>query len=296
MSAAAAGRSKSCAIVTASYLPDLDRCRLLCDTIDARVTGHEHHYILVAAHDVAAFRALEGPRRTVVDERDLLPSWLLSFPDPLSGFRRRIWLSARTMPLRGWHVQQLRRIAIAGHVTQDALLYCDSDVAFVRPFDCGSLWRGDALRLFRRDGVLETPGHETQRLWSRNAGRALGLPDDETSPHDYIATVIAWRRDAAVAMCERIEAVHGRNWVAAVASTRHFSECMLHGRFVDEVLRAEGHFHDGHELCRIYWNGPALTDETLREFVSAMTPDQVAIGMQSFIGTDVGSIRRLLAA
>ena len=97
-------------------------------------------------------------------------------------------------------------------------------------------------------------------------------------------------------MCERIEAVHGRNWVSAVASTRHFSECMLYGRHADEVLDGEGHFHDGHELCRIYWKGPALTDETLRDFVAAMTPGQVAIGRQSFGGTDIGRIRRLLAA
>lgn len=286
----------SCAIVTASYLPDLERCRLLCDTIDAKVSGHDHHYVLVAGHDVTAFRALEGPRRTVVDERDLLPSWLRSFPDPLSRFRKRIWLSARTMPLRGWHVQQLRRIAIASHVAQDALLYCDSDVAFVRPFDCATLWRGERLRLLRRDRVLETPGHDHQRRWSRNAGRALGLADAQLSTHDYIATVIAWRRDATLAMCARIEAVHGCNWVAAVAATRHFSECMLYGRHADEVLGGEGHFHDDHELCRIYWKGPALSDEGFRDFVAAMTPRQVAIGVQSFIGTDIGRIRRLLAA
>ena len=288
--------AKSCAIVTASYLPDIDRCRLLCDTLDANDTGHDHHYILVASHDLAAFRELEGPRRTVVDERDLLPPWLYSFPDPLSRFRKRIWLSPRTMPLRGWHVQQLRRIAVARHVAEDTLLYCDSDVAFVRPFDCGSLWHEERLRLFRRDGVLAAAEHEEQRLWSRNAGRALGIADTQASPHDYIATVIAWRRDATLSMCERIEAVHGRNWVSAVASTRHFSECMLYGRHADELMQGEGHFHDRHELCRIYWGGPALSDDGLREFLAALTEDQVAIGMQSFTGTDVGRIRRLLAA
>lgn len=287
---------RTTALVTASYKPDLERCRLLCETVDRHVIGHDHHYLLVASHDVAAFRVLEGPRRTVIDERDLLPSWLHCLPDPLSGGGKRIWLSLRTMPLRGWHVQQLRRIAIAAHVPEDTLLYCDSDVAFLRTFDCTTLWRGDDLRLFRRDTGLTRPELDRQRLWSANAGRTLGLPVGKSSMADYIATVIAWRRDTANAMRAHIEAVSGKHWVAAIASNRHFSECMLYGRYTDELNGGAGHFHEGNELCRVYWTGPALSDQTFREFVAAMTPDQVAIGVQSFIGTDIGRIRRLLSA
>lgn len=281
------------ALVTASYLPDLERCRLLCETIDRHVTGHSHHYLLVASNDVAAFRTLEGPRRTVVDERDLLPGWLRSYPDPLSRFRKRIWLSPRTMPLRGWHVQQLRRIAIAGHVREDGLIFCDSDVAFLRPFDCAMIWHDGDLRLFRRENGLSRPDLDNQRLWATNAGKSLGLT--AAPRHDYIATVIAWRRDAAVAMCRRIEETTGKQWVAAIGSNRHFSECMLYGRYADEVMQGQGHFHESNELCRVYWTGPALSDATFTEFLSSMTPDQVAIGMQSFIGTDIGRIRRMLS-
>jgi len=285
--------TQTSALVTASYLPDLERCRLLCETIDKHVSGHSHHYLLVASNDVAEFRALEGPRRTVVDERDLLPGWLRSLPDPLSRFRKRIWLSLRTLPLRGWHVQQLRRIAIAGHIAEDGLIFCDSDVAFLRPFDCATIWRDGNLRLFRRENGLSRPDLDDQRLWAANAGKTLGL----TAPprHDYIATVIAWRRDAAVAMCRHIEETTGKQWVAAIGSNRHFSECMLYGRYADEVLQGEGHFHASNELCRVYWTGPALSDATFAEFLASMTPDQVAIGMQSFIGTDIARIRRLLA-
>ena len=285
--------TQTSALVTASYLPDLERCRLLCETIDKHVSGHSHHYLLVASNDVASFRELEGPRRTVVDERDLLPGWLRSFPDPLSRFRKRIWLSFRTMPLRGWHVQQLRRIAIAGHIGEDGLIFCDSDVAFLRPFDCATIWRDGDLRLFRRENGLSRPDLDDQRLWAANAGKTLGLA--ATPRHDYIATVIAWRRDAAVAMCRHIEETTGKQWVAAIGSNRRFSECMLYGRYADEVLQGEGHFHESNELCRVYWTGPALSDATFAEFLASMTPDQVAIGMQSFIGTDIGRIRRLLS-
>src|SRR5690242_7580212 len=43
------------AIVTASYGPDFERCRLLCETIDRFVTGMSQHYILVEERDVAQF-------------------------------------------------------------------------------------------------------------------------------------------------------------------------------------------------------------------------------------------------
>ncbi|TPK57380.1 MULTISPECIES: DUF6492 family protein [unclassified Mesorhizobium] len=282
------------AMVTASYAPDFERCRLLCETLDRHVTGVAHHYILVEARDVKLFRRLESANRSVVDERELLPRWLHVFDDPLSLFRRRVWLSLKTQPLRGWHVQQLRRIAVAAHACQDVLVFCDSDVAFLKPFDCGAFWRDGKARLFRRDGVLAQDGHDEHRTWSRNAGSALGIDPSRNSVHDYISTLIAWRRDTVLAMCSRIEEVHGRNWVEVVGSARKFSECMIYGRYVDDLLDGAGHFHGSEEFCRVHWTGEALSDDEFRRFVAAMAPEQVAIGMQSFIGTDTGRIRRLI--
>jgi len=283
------------ALVTASYAPDFERCRLLCETIDRFVTGYTKHYILVEHRDVALFRQLEGPRRVVIDESDLLPQWIRPFPDPSNFGRRRIWLSPRTMPLRGWHVQQFRRIAIAAHTDEDAFFYIDSDVAFLKPFDCASVWRGDDLRLFRRNGDLLRPVPGDQRIWSERAGQVLGLVPVGPAGHDYIGTLIAWRRDALLTMCDHIEKVTGRHWIAAIGRSRRFSECMIYGRYADEVLMAAGHYHDGAEFCRVYWFAPAPTDAEFLAFVEAMTPEQVAIGMQSFIGDDTARIRKLLA-
>ncbi|MEZ5810072.1 MAG: DUF6492 family protein [Rhizobiaceae bacterium] len=283
-------------VVTASYAADFERCRLLCETLDRRVTGFDQHLILVAGHDVARFEALASKNRIIVDERDLLPRWLHVMRDPTSLAPRHMWLSFRTKPLRGWHVQQLRRMAIADHVRADALLYCDSDVVFLREFDCATLWQPGGLRFLRRPGALADPKLAPQRLWSANAGRALGIDADRTSLEDYIATVIAWRRDTLAGMCSHIEAVHGRHWVEAVASTRDFSECMLYGRYVDEVLGGAGHSATAEELCHIYWNGPRLNEADLDQFIAGMAPGQVALGLQSFVGTDLGSIRRLIGA
>ena len=281
------------AIVTASYAPDFERCRLLCETIDLHVSSFKRHYLLVEGRDVAQFRALESAHRIVVDERDILPSWLRPFNDPLIP-GRRIWLSLRTMPLRGWHVQQLRRIAIAGHIDEEALIFCDSDVVFVKPLDCGLFWNDDKVKLLRHDNALERPQISDQYIWSRNAGEVLGIESPKMSLNDYISTVIAWRRSSIVAMCQHIENVQGMNWVAAVARRRKFSECMLYGRFVDEIAGGAGHFHSATELCHVHWEGKPMSDEEFRTFVDEMEPEQVAVGMQSAIGTDVSRIRRLV--
>ncbi len=290
------GNHGTVSIVTASYAGDFERCRLLCETVDRHVTGFDEHLILVAAHDVRLFRQLETPNRRIIDERALLPNWLHAVRDPASLFSRHLWLSFRTMPLRGWHVQQLRRMAIAEHVKGDALLYCDSDVVFLRDFDCSGLWLEEGLRFFRRENVLQDPKLGKQRRWMANADQALGLGDAGNCQNDYIATVIAWRRETLAAMCRHIEELHGRHWVEVIAASRDFSECMLYGRFVDGVLNGAGHSPTDDGLCHIYWYGPSPGDGDLARFVDHMTPGQVAIGLQSFIGTDIASIRRLIKA
>ena len=291
------GIEATAAIVTASYAPDFERCRLLCESIDRFVTGASHHYILVEGRDVALFRQLETRTRTVISERDLLPGWLRPYDDPLSLFRRRIWLSLKTQPLRGWHVQQLRRIAIAAHTSEAMLIYCDSDIAFLKPFDCKLFWRDGLVRLFRRDdGVAEA--RSNHKAWSRNAGSALGIAQPAISPHDYIATLISWRRDAILAMCSHIEKLHSRHWVEVIASERQFSECMIYGRYVDEVIGSAGHFHGAEEFCRVQWfpSEYSNSDAEVQALIAEVTAEQVAIGMQSFIGTDIARIRRLLGA
>jgi hypothetical protein len=288
------GAAFSTAIVTPSYRADFERCRLLCETMDAHVRGFTRHLILVAPGDIALFRPLEGQGREVVDERDILPTWMRSFPDPFTG--RRIWAGPGIALLRGWHVQQLRRIAIARHVNEAALVYCDSDVAFLKDFDCTAMWQNGRLRLFRREhGLARRPDLTDQRRWSAHAAAVLALPSDRRNDHDYVGTLIAWRRQTVLAMMAHIEAAHGRHWVKVLAARRAFSECMLYGRFVDDLLEGVDHFHDNHELCHVFWNGEVPDAETLAAFLERMAPGQVAVGIQSFLGADIKQIRSLLA-
>lgn len=285
------------AIATASYAGDFERCRLLCESIDRRVAGHTRHLILVEAADVKLFKQLAGPKRDIVDERELLPFWLRPLPDPTTFGRRRIWLSPFGLPLRGWHVQQLRRIALAASLGEEVMVSIDSDVVFLREFDVSAFAPGGRTLFFRRPKAIAhvRPEHRGEHLaWSKKAGEFLGIAEPEITETGYVATLIPWRTKGVKAMVERIEAVSGRNWIATLAGSRILSECTIYGRFVDEV---EGELDDylpfSESFCRMYWSGAPMDEAGLARFVEDLEPGQVAAGIQSFTATDPGLIRQV---
>jgi hypothetical protein len=279
------------AVMTASWCADLDRCTLMCESLDRFLQGDWHHYLLVEPRDVAAFKSLQGPRRTIVSETELFPRWLRAFPDPASLGRRRMWLSPFSVPLRGWHAQQIRRLALARHIDADMLLSVDSDVVMVRPYDPASLWADGKMQMFRIDAGV-SPDMTEHHQWLAHAGRLLGLPADVTPSHDYINTFIGWRVDTVRAMLDHIEKVSGRNWVRALISSRAISECTIYGRFADEVLKGEGHTRSGRALCHVLWSRDAYPSG-LESFMQELQPDQVAIGVQSFVDHQIADIRRM---
>jgi hypothetical protein len=291
--------SLSYAIATPSYAGDVERCRLLCASIDRFVTGHATHYLLVEDGDLPLFRPLEGPRRRVIAESELLPPWLKPRPDPLSLGRRRVWTGARALlkgvpPLRGWHAQQLRKFALPLKSEEDVVLFADSDMLFLRPFDVGSLATDQGIRLYRQPGGI-TAAMTEHGVWCDNASALLGLPAPAVPGPDYINNMVSWRRDNVRALVAHIEQVSGRDWVRAIASRRSFSEYIIYGYFVERVLglAEAGHWADSRDLCRNYWGGVAGGFDSLRSFEEVMEPWQVAVGVQSFIGEPIEKIRAL---
>ena len=73
------------AIVTPSYGPDFDRCRLLVESVKAFVPGGVEHVLLIDRKDVPAFRPLAGPRTRIVAVEDVLPWWVRRIPGARSG-------------------------------------------------------------------------------------------------------------------------------------------------------------------------------------------------------------------
>lgn len=282
------------AVITASYKRDFDRCQLLCESLDNHLKGNWTHYILVEETDVPLFKKLAGKNRSVVSERELFPWWFRSFPDPVSTRHSRFWLSPFSFLLRGWHAQQIRRLAIAEQLDEDIMLSIDSDVILLRDFDVKALQTQGDIRFYCKPNGLNENMKEHMR-WSKNAGSLLGLAQTDICHDDYISTFIAWRTQTARNLLRHIEDVHNRHWMKTLVGNRDMSECMIYGRFAIEVEKGAGHHCDPQALCKVMW-GEQCGDgsiEGLKTFMSELAPEQVAIGIQSFVRADLEDVRRV---
>jgi hypothetical protein len=272
----------SVAFVTKSYGPDLERCELLCRSVEL-LAPDTRHWIIVDARDHAAFRALENARTRIVTTEELLPRRVRRFE--VYGTGKNIWLGARTPPIRGWLVQQLAKFAIAFTAPEDVLIHADSDIVLIRPFREELLLdEAGALRLFRVPQTIgeELPGHVR---WHQTAERLLGLPPRPVPLPDYISGLVPWSRETAVSLLREIEARSGRDWMRTLARAQDVSEYILYGRYVEDApARANGRPGDSLSLCRCYWGSEPLTNPELESFVDEAAPNEVSIMVSAKAG------------
>ena len=275
------------AIVTPSYGPDFERCRLLCRSIDQFADGDFRHYVVVDAQDLPRFRRLAGPRTELVTVESVMPWWVRRLPGS-----RRWWFSLKTPPLRNWILQQLVKLSVSEFIGSENYVFIDSDVVFVRPLAVESLSPGGRLRLFRVVGGSRKMPHFR---WHRTSATLLGLPPTDYFGASYIGNLITWRHDNLTAMHRRIEAVSGRPWIEAVARHWHLSEYILYGIFAEHVLggAANQQFTDV-PLCHISWDYDLRTDADLERFFGEVRPHHVAVMVSSKQHVDVPRYLRFL--
>ena len=288
---------KQLAFITPSYAGDHQRCLLLCESLDRMAQDDFCHYVLVADHDFALFKPLQGPRRQVIPDSALLPSWLKPFRRPFDSKQRWMWgsLTHPVWPMSGWHVQQLRKMLIARHIDQDILVMCDSDSVFVRPFGIDRFCHDKLVRLYTLENAITPAPHLRHHItWCRQAASILGLPAPWFPATDYINNMVSWSRHHALLMLDHIESLSGRDLVSTMGRWRTFSEYQIYGAFVDGVLKHEGHFADPNPLALSYWGGEALDSQSLQSFTATLQPHHCAIGIQSFTGTTTEVLRRYL--
>jgi hypothetical protein len=288
------------AIATPSYAGDFERCRLLCDSIDRFVSHMAMHYLLIDPVDEALFRPLEGPRRRVITDADLLPAWLKGRKDP---FRpgRRIWTGPRALlnrvpPLRGWHVQQLRKFSVARLIPEQVILFADSDMVFLKPHDLSRQMRDGRVRLYARPRGIT--GEMTPQLrWLASAGRILGMAVPALPADDPIGPLVTWRRETVLRLLAHVEALSGRHWAAAIAQDRNFSEYLVYGMYVaGRPEEAALHWADAESLAAIAWFDHEMPAGGVTELMATMSERQVALCIQSFIGVPVEEMRALFEA
>jgi len=121
--------------------------------------------------------------------------------------------------------------------------------------------------------------------WHRVAEQLLGLDPSPTPLPDYITSFVPWRRQNAVALLDFLDRRFSRSWMRTIASAWDFSEYVLYGRFVSDVLGEEGaQFATPWSLCRDYWEREPLTEAEVDALVESMSADQVAISITAKAG------------
>lgn len=278
----------SIALITPSYSGDLASCELLCASIDRYVTGFDQHYLVVGDEDAALFAPLAGPRRQIVPHSALLPRFL---PAGRWRGRRYWWRPAIGLPVYGWHLQQLRKLAMTLHQSQSRVMCIDSDNCFVRPMDFSAIATAEKTPLFWAPNDIDKtkPAHLS---WLETAHAVLGLSAPKLPGPDYIGQMITWERDSVATILASIEANTRSKWWASLCRRRQFSEYLLYGAAVahDPALAAR-HTLIAQSLCRTHWDSTPLDRESLADFIAQITADQVAIAIQSHSGTPIDLIR-----
>lgn len=261
-------KSPEFAIITPSYTPDFERCKLLAWSVQEFCQTPATHYIIVTRKDFPLFKQLQGPHTEIITVESILPKWLIKLP-----FVKNGWLSLKTPPVRNWIAQQLVKVSVGQHISQDVMTFVDSDLAFIRPFSLQNFVQDSKVRLFRV-GVDDSERAVTP--WEKSAANLLSLPVKPIP--NYIGGVVTWKRDNVLKMHRHIEQVSGRDFVEALCYSWHLSEYILYGAFAEFVLQEDsGHFWSDRPICQEYWNPVNLSEPELVTFFREINAEHIAV-------------------
>src|SRR5262249_18835570 len=143
-------------------------------------------------------------------------------------------------------------------------------------FTAEMFFRDGRVRFFCKPNEIDRqlPRHMT---WHRVARALLGLPPAEPPYPDYISSSTAWNPAIVRRMLARVATTTGRPPLTAIAGRLDFSECVLHGVFVDEVMGAPANcFVSDDPLCQAYWKPAPLNVDSAAHFIRAVQPTDIA--------------------
>jgi hypothetical protein len=280
----------SLAIVTPSYAPDYELCRTLNRSVLEYLPEWVKHYIFVDRRDLKMFRSLAGQRTIVASKEEVIPKGMVQIPGANRWFGK-----SSVVPITGWLVQQIAKIATADILDEATLVMVDSDALFVRDVDPALLGAEDTTRLYRcPDGI--TPQMSDHIVWHNNACELLNVTADQPPMTDYIGQIISWNRNLVQQMCRRIEAVSGTSWYSALARKRSVSEYLLYGLFIEKVLGPTPKvWIDERSRCKSHWQSTPLLDSELMEFSAWIPEGDIALMISSHSTMSIESRRAAVA-
>ncbi len=272
----------SFAVVTPTHVGDLKRCELLAESLD-RTAPRVPHYLIVDRCDRPLFGHLERGRRRLIVSEAILGKWIFRIPG-----RKGLWLSLKAPPVRGWIIQQILKIGAIEAIPERTLVFCDSDTAFFRHFD------RDDLLVNGKVGLLDVDfNNDISRRWTATARRLLNLAPYDGGYRNHVGNMICWNRETVRAMQQRIQTSTGINWQVALARTLSFSEYMIYGTFVREVMgyNEVDHAPSTVPLVKPSWGIALTTDSAIDAFFTDFDPRTVAVMIHSKDGIDPARYR-----
>lgn len=276
-------------IITPSYAPDFERCRLLAWSVAQFISPSVKHYIIVPSRDLPLFRQIQTASTEIITVESVLPWWIKRLPLLKSG-----WLSFKNVFIRGWILQQVIKLAAAEYLNEDVFVFVDSDVTFIRPFHLQNFIRDSQVRLFRVSSQV-APQTPIGLEWHQTANRLLAVSGNTPPVPGYVGQIVTWRRDNLIKMYEHIQNVSGRGWIEAVSSSQNLSEYILYGVFVDQVLQnSSGHYEDSQRICAEYWSNESMSDEQLQKFFLEIEPQDIAVMISAKAGIPVDRYQNLI--
>jgi hypothetical protein len=294
------------AVLTPTYRPDLASVLVLHQSVLRHTAPSVLHHLVVPQSDLSLFRAHATPRMRVHSVRDFLPRSFLSTyvsstrlrQNPVLAFALKVQavnLRHPWPPVRGWILQQIVKLAATTELGAEVVLVADSDIALIQRVDGDTLSRGSALRFYRAPEAV-TPSMLQHQDWHRAAERLLGLPpDDAPSKADYIAPFLAWDSSVIEDMRRRIEQTKGKDWRSAVAASPAFSECILYGRYVDQLADPVARsWTSDNDLCETYWGPGPLRTEDVDGWLGDLSSETLAVCIQSTSGTTAAVRQRTI--
>lgn len=276
-------------LVTPSWSGDLARCEMLVDSVGNFASGFDRHLILIDAQDEGMFRHLADSRTELILKQDLLPDWLRQ-----SSLNRKWWWSFRGLPVRGWILQQVTKLAIAEQYDAAGFCYADSDMMFVRPFDAQSLWHDGRIRFYRDERRPHFYESRRYRNWYGFAAKQFSLGDQNLLDGAYIAQLNCIHKAHAVDMLKAIEDKWQSNWQKTLLRSFDFSEYILYGVYIDECSDKSFHNSTSSSLCRSSWFFDLDDPESTQEFLSTVADDEVALHIQSNLALSTGFVKSLV--
>ncbi|MGO4441356.1 DUF6492 family protein [Rhizobium sp. RAF56] len=276
----------SLSVITPSYRPDLELCQELNRSLQKYGPPSLNHTIIVPAVDLEAFTGVGDVRVA----SGYLPKSFIPVPG-------NIWINLRRPfpPIRGWITQQVIKLEAAARSKASVALLVDSDMVFIRPFSVSTFYRNGQTRFYRAANAVHS-GMQRHILWHRVARKLLGLPPSDQLPlHDYICWPMAWDPEVVRSMLRRVEEMTGMQWQSAIAAQLHFSEGILYGVYVDEVLGGAP-YSEKTMLCVNYWDETPFDERAIEAFMSQASPSDIAVMISAKSRTPLEARRRALAA